>query len=350
MLERDIRRLLLSVVLCSLFFLVRVNAQGIPPGSASTDTGLGGTNTIGGVILVSTGQRAEHRISVRLQSMTRGDRVTTSDEYGNFVFRGLPPGDYTIVIDKEKAFEPFVQTVSVIQPRGMPPQSYNLSVRLTLKTGRTPPGVINAEFAKIPKRALDMYNKALELAKTGDGSGAIQQLQGAVAEYPEFMIAYNEMGVLYMKLNELQKADEALQTAIKIEPKAYMPRMNRGIVLVMMKRYADAEVLLREVIKTKQDLAVAHYFLGQAVAYQGKFDEAEKELLTSVELGGEQMKEAHRLLAIIYSSRGDNKNTIAQLETYLKLVPTTPDAEQLRAVIKKLKVSNKATPAVQPKP
>jgi tetratricopeptide (TPR) repeat protein len=350
MLERDIRRLLLSVVLCSLLFLVRVNAQGIPPGSASTDTGLGGTNTIGGVILVSTGQRAEHRISVRLQSMTRGDRITTSDEYGNFVFRGLPPGDYTIVIDKEKEFEPFVQTVSVIQPRGMPPQSYNLSVRLTLKTGRTQPGVINAEFAKIPKRALDMYNKAVELAKTGDGSGAIQGLQGAVAEYPEFMIAYNEMGVLYMKLNELQKADEALQAAIKIEPEAYMPQMNRGIVLVMMKRYSEAEVLLRGVIKTKPDLAVAHYFLGQAVAYQGNFDEAEKELLKSVELGDEQMKEAHRLLAIIYSSRGDNKNTIAELETYLKLVPTTPDAEQLRAVIKKLKTSNTATPSVPPKP
>jgi TolA-binding protein len=158
---------------------------------------LGGSNTIGGTILVSSGQRAEHRITVRLQSMTRGDRLTTSDEYGNFAFRGLPSGDYTIVIDKEKDFEPFVQTVSVIQPRGMPPQTWNLSIRLNLKERRTtPPSVVNAELAKIPKKALDIYNKALELAKTGDRSGAIQQLQRAVAEYPEFMIAYNEIGVL----------------------------------------------------------------------------------------------------------------------------------------------------------
>ena len=349
MLEKSIRRLW-SVVLLSLAGVVLVTAQGIPPGASSTDTGLGGPNTIGGTVLLSTGQRAEHRISIRLQTMTRGDRITTTDEYGNFVFRGVPSGEYTIVIDREKDFEPFVQPVSVIQPRGMPPQTYNLSIRLNLKAGTTTrPSVINAELAKIPKRALDMFNKAVELAKTGESSEAIRQLQGAIAEYPEFMLAYNEMGVLYMKRNELQKADDALQAAIKIEPKAFMPQMNRGIVLVMQKRYAEAEVLLREVVKVKKDLAVGHYFLGQAVANLGNFDEAEKELLKAIELGGDEMKEAHRLLAIIYSSRGDKANTITQLETYLRLVPTTPDAEQLRSVIRKLKGGDSPTP-VQQKP
>jgi Flp pilus assembly protein TadD len=350
--ERNIQRLLLSVVFLLLFFVVRATAQGIPPGSASTDTGFGGTNTIGGAILLSTGQRAEHRISVRLQSMTRGDRVTTSDEYGNFVFRGLPPGDFTLVIDKEKGFEPFVQTVSIIQPRGMPPQIYNLSVRLIAKAGTAgPPGVINAELAKVPKRALDKYNKAQELSTREDRAGAIQELQGAIAEYPDFMLAYNELGVQYMKLNDYKKADEALQAALKINAKAFMPLLNRGIVLVTLKRYPEAEPLLREVVKIKSDSAVGHYFLGQAVANLGKFDEAEKELLKAVELGGKELKEAHRLLAIIYSSRGEKTKTIAELETYLQLAPTTPDAEQLRNVIKKLKGENTpTTPTDQPKP
>src|SRR5689334_1589829 len=143
MVTRNIRRPLLWVVLLGLVF-VRANAQAIPPGSASTDTGLGGSNSISGSILLSNGQKAEHRISVRLQSMTRGDRLTTSDEYGNFVFRGLPSGDYTIVIDKEKDFEPFVQSVSIVQPRGMPPQTYLLNVRLNAKASIAgPPGVIN---------------------------------------------------------------------------------------------------------------------------------------------------------------------------------------------------------------
>jgi tetratricopeptide (TPR) repeat protein len=326
-------------------FAVRANAQAIPPGSASTDTGLGGSNTISGSILLSNGQKAEHRISIRLQSMTRGDRLTTSDEYGNFVFRGLPSGDYTIVIDKEKDFESFVQSVSIVQPRGMPPQNYLLSVRLIAKAGTVgPPAVINAELAKVPRRALDMFNRAQELSKQGDHGAAIQELENAISEYPEFMLAYNELGVQYMKLNDYPKADEALQSALKLNPKALMPLQNRGVVLFTLKRYADAEKVLREVVKMKSDSAVGHYFLGQSVAYLGNFDEAEKELLKATELGGKEMKEAHRLLAIIYSSRKDNAKTVSELETYLQLNPTTPDAEQLRGVIKKLKEEASKTP------
>ena len=51
------------------------------------------------------------------------------------------------------------------------------------------------------------------------------------------------------------------------------------------------------------------------------------------------MKEAHRTLAIIYNSRGDKKQAIVELEAYLKLNPTAPDAEQLRKALEQLKSS-----------
>ena len=90
--------------------------------------------------------------------------------------------------------------------------------------------------------------------------------------------------------------------------------MNRGIVLVTLKRWAEAEPLLREVVKMKDDQAVGHYFLGQAVAYQGKFEEADSELSIAIKLGGDEMKEAHRLLAIICSARGDKKRAAENLK------------------------------------
>ena len=86
--------------------------------------------------------------------------------------------------------------------------------------------------------------------------------------------------------------------------------------------------------------AVVHYFLGQALANLGLFDEAEKELLTAIKLGKEEMKEAHRILAIIYSSRGAKQQAINELETYLKLAPDSPDAEKLKEMIRKLKETN----------
>ena len=273
--------------------------------------------------------------------MTRGDRISTTDEYGNFVFRGVPSGDFVVVIDREQDFEPFSQNVSVIQPRGMPSQTIYLSIRLELKgRAEAKPGVLNAEFVNVPKPALSHYNNAVEQAKKGDHQGAIEQLKLAIKEYPSFMLAFNELGVQYLKLNQLENADEAFQRALKITPDAFAALINRGIANVMMKRYGEAVPILRKALKKNDQSAVGHYFLGQALANLGLFEQAEKELLASLELGKEEMKEAHRILAIIYTSRGAKKQAADELETYLKLAPDAPDAENLKAMIRQLKQSN----------
>ena len=317
---------------------IPASAQMSPPGAG--DTGLGGVNTINGSVLAG-GQRLQRRISVRLQSMTRGDRVVMTDDYGNFTFRGLVSGDYTILIDKEKDYKPFSQVVSVIQPRGFPAQTYNLSIRLDLKERTdTKPGVLNVEFANVPKPAMVHYDNALELARKNDHSGAIEELKLAIKEYPSFSQAFNELGVQYLKLNELEKADEAFQEALKINPDAVSSLINRGITNVLMKRYGEAVPILRKSLQKNKQSAVGHYFLGQALANLGLFDEAEKELLASLELGKEEMKEAHRILAIIYASRGANKQAADQLDAYLKLAPNAPDAQKLKDKLRQLRESN----------
>src|SRR5437763_15945388 len=98
-----LRLALPSIALCVVTFVIPVTAQVfLPPGA--TDTGLGGGNAISGMILISNGRRLERHVSVRLQTMTKGDRVAASDDNGNFAFRGLPSGSYSLVIDKEKEF------------------------------------------------------------------------------------------------------------------------------------------------------------------------------------------------------------------------------------------------------
>jgi Flp pilus assembly protein TadD len=341
MLVRNVRGLGLSVVWLTLFFVVRIAAQGIPQGAAATDTGLGGVNSISGTVLSSTGQRVAGHVSVRLQSMTRGDRVSTTDDYGNFVFRGLPPGDYNVVISKEKDFEPFSQSVSVIQPRGMPPQTYYLNIRLQVK-GRTDakPGVLNAELANVPKGALTHYNAAGELARKNDHAKAIEELKLAIKEYPSFVLAFNELGVQYLKLNQLESADEAFQAALKIAPDAGSPLINRGITNVLMKRYGEAVPMLRKALTKDDQSAVAHYFLGQALANLGLFADAETELMDSLKLGKEEVNEAHRLLAIMYISRGAKKQAADELEAYLRSSPAAPDADKLRQKISELRAPN----------
>lgn len=297
------------------------------------ESGLGGNNIISGIVTGPDG-RITRRIQVKLTTMTRGDRIATTDDSGNFVFRGIPSGSYTIVIDKEKDFEPFAQNVEVIQLRGAPSQTYNVSVRLVPKPGSDGrAAVVNSAFAGVPSEARAHFEKAQGLAKTDDLRGAVEQLKLAVAAYPDFMMAYSELGVLYLRLAELEKADEALVAATKIDPDAFAPLLNRGIVLIAARRYSEAAPVLKKAVKLNNENIVGHFFLGQALANLGLFDEAEKELVIAVSKGGEEMKEGHRILGIIYNSRGDKKRAIESIEAYLKLAPSAPDAEQLRAAI-----------------
>ena len=323
------------LILTNAFLAGPAEAQ---PPSVYSDTGLGGANTIIGKVYAATGERFERPVTVRLQTSIRGDRITTTDDSGNFAFRGLVSGDYTIAIDKEKDFEPYYLPVSVLQARGFPGQTYNLNIRLMRKALAQPkPSVVIAPLASLPDRAQTLYAKSLDLAKAGDHKGAIERLSLLTAEFPNFMLGHNELGVNYLKLNQPDKADAAFQEALKIEPEAFPPTVNRGIALFNMRRFTDAETVFRKARKMNDQSAVVHYFLGQALANLGQFDEAEKELSEAVRLGGEQMKEAHRLMAIIYSSKGNKKKAAEELETYLRLYPNAPDAERLKGTISELK-------------
>lgn len=330
----------IAAILFSVFAVSSVSGQISTISDSESQTGLGGMNSIVGTVFGPSGRPLEQRVRIRLSTPTRGDRLFTTNQNGAFAFRGLPTGSYTVIIDKEEDYKPISQVVDVMQFRGAPPQTYTLNIRLEYKDRGTKPAVVSAEFLNVPKEALTFYNNAIEQAQKGDRLAAIEQLKLAIAEHPSFTMAFNELGVQYLKLNRLEEADEAFRNALKIDPDSFAAIMNRGIANVMMKRYGEAVPILRKAVKQNEQSAVAHYFLGQALANLGLFDEAEKDLLASLKLGKEEMKEAHRILAIIYSSRGAKKQAAEELEAYLKLAPDTPDAEKLKEMIRRFREPN----------
>src|SRR6476646_3453135 len=224
-------------------FVVPIRAQFVP--SEATDSGLGGNNNIVGTVYTNGG-RLTRRVTIRLTTMTRGDRVASTDDNGNFAFRGLTSGTYTIIIDKEKEFEPYQQAVDIIQLRGSPPATFTLSVRLQLKSSEiAKPAVLNAALASLPERGKSFFIKAQELAKANDHAGAVEQLILLTTEFPRFMLGFNELGAQYLHLGDLEKADAAFQAALKLDPEAFQSQFDHGMTLVMMKRYSDAEPVLR---------------------------------------------------------------------------------------------------------
>src|SRR5687767_7024340 len=110
-------------------------------GSLGTNTRWGGQDYIVGTVYGPSGKRVDSRIQLRLISLTRSDILASTDDEGRFGFGHVPPGEYMVVIDGEKDFEPVSQRV-VIEVAGYK-QTYTVNIRLAYKTKAAPqPSVV----------------------------------------------------------------------------------------------------------------------------------------------------------------------------------------------------------------
>jgi cytochrome c-type biogenesis protein CcmH/NrfG len=286
-------------------------------------------------------------VRVRLENTNNPSMMTITDAEGMFYFAGLDAGQYTVTVEAGDDFEIFREVVEIDPPvttsRNIyvppSPRTFNILADLRLKgTVKTKPGVINAALASVPKTALKEFKKALEAQNKGDTNLAIAKFNEAIKLHPPFFEAHAELGSLYLKTNQLEKAIESLRAAIELNDKNPNVRLNYGIALLNNKEMTEAERELREVIKVDKTAATAHMYLGIALLGLKRVDEAETAFLQAISIkDDEKLAQAHRYLGGIHWGKGNYKQAIAELEKYLKLAPKTSDAGKIREIIGQLR-------------
>lgn len=318
------RLVLFAALACAL--QVSTQAQGIGAHRGESTAGTGGSRSIQGHVISPTGRLPETRIRVTLESSNSGARSTTVGEDGVFLFNNLETGPYELTIDAGKEFELMHESVYISVQ-----QTVNVPIYLRLKPESNP------ALADVPKPAVDLYVKAQEAARKNDNDKAASLLTQAIAQHPQFGLAHNELGLVYMRTGKLDKALEEYKLAAQALPDDPFVQLNYGTALTQKKEFPEAEKQLRAALKRLDKSAAGHLYLGITLIGLKSFDGAEGELQQAVKLGGEQMGQAHKYLGGIYWGRKEYKRAAEELETYLKLSPKAPDADQMRETIKKLK-------------
>ncbi|HYL97681.1 MAG TPA: tetratricopeptide repeat protein [Blastocatellia bacterium] len=304
-----------------------------------TDIGNGGRHRIEGTLYLPGGRRLEQVLTVRLGSIGFGEQYTTTDTNGRFYFYRLRSGTYTLTIDS-RDFEPVNETVQLLEPmrRDTSETALTQMVQINLKmkatTAGAAPATVSAAAAGIPEPALKLYNGALTSVKAGDRAKAIDQLNQALALYPKFAAALNELGLQYLAQKKYPKAIESFKAALNIQADSPQAGLNLGIALVESASYRDAAVQLRDFVKKHNDSAQGRMYLGDALVRLGSYEDAEPELKESIRLGGDSVAEAHRFLAICYIQKGKGPEAAEELKTYLKLAPNAKDADKIRQLIR----------------
>jgi tetratricopeptide (TPR) repeat protein len=83
----------------------------------------------------------------------------------------------------------------------------------------------------------------------------------------------------------------------------------------------------------------AQLLFGTLLRITGNYTEAETVLLKANSLAKKMNAEVHWQLSLLYNRLNRNQDTIDELETFIKLVPDSPDKNKIREMIAKLRTS-----------
>ncbi len=299
------------------------------------------TASIAGRVVLPSGRSLSGNVKIIISNDQAPLEVRYTDKHGEFRFMNLRDGIYHIeVVGDSTLYVPVTQEVRL--PRGA-----DVSVTIYLKensfSSKTPsPGVVSTVGLnqRPPVHARREYERALGLIAKGDSKKGIEHLMQAIAIYPDYLAARNDLGAQYLKLKQFDQAAEQFVVNLRRDPKYFDSRLNLGLVLVELKKYAEAIDQFNEAISIDSARPAAHLWLGIALLQDNDLSGAERELVKTLMIRDPEFSVAHYYLAHVRLRRGDRQEAINELRVYLEQAPNGEQSSDARHLLEKLKSNN----------
>ena len=322
--------------ICCLLLLLAVSAaaQEVDPKRRVADTN---DAIIRGKVTLPSGFAVEGyaRITLRTDQSILSTLYTNGS--GEFQIRNLSQGIYFVEAEMPKSnFETAVRRVEL--GRGL---MVDLNLELREKND---PSIIRrgkvisaAELRqKVPSAAKKQYELGVKFVSKGDFQKASTHFQDALAIYPEYLAARNDLGAQFLKLKRIDEAEKHFQIVLKNDPKNFNAKFNMGLVQFERHDYTGALSLLNEAVSIDSTRPVARLWIGIAKLELGDIETAEAELTRSLITGADDCVAAHYHLARIFMNRGDLKEAARSVQSYLQLAPRGELVKEAQALAQQI--------------
>jgi Tfp pilus assembly protein PilF len=250
---------------------------------------------------------------------------------GEFRFRSLTPGNYTVAVVRAGLGEirrTVVVSAAVADPSGVVHATipYNSADAAANPSG----GIVSVHQLSIPANAAAKYADAQKRLALRDPDGAVRILEESVALAPQFAMAWNALGVLAFQASDDDRAESHFRRALAADPGAFEPLVNLGGVLLKKHAAADALSFNQRAVRDRPEDALANAQLGMNYFKLDQFDQAEQYLLAAKRLDPAHFTQPQLFLADIYVRRGNRQAAIQELEEVLALRPDGPLSDSIR--------------------
>jgi len=249
---------------------------------------------------------------------------------GEFRFSGLVSGDYRILAH-EKGFDPVTVNVTL---GATSLSSVSVGLRPTETSDAIGPGdAISAHQLSVPERARDDFDKGMKvlIAPQPDYRRALSLFERAAKVFPDYYEAYTEMGVAHQHLGEGAEAEKALRKSVEMSASRYPDAL--FLLSEMLNdegRFADGEGFARQCVQQDDSLWSCDLELARALAGLKRPTEAEAAAAKASELNPANAK-TFLVLGNIHIQERKYQAVVQDFDAYLKLDPTGPASDSVRA-------------------
>lgn len=295
--------------------------------------------SIRGRIVLSGGTFVAETVKITVQASRGNQTIVYTDNQGQFEVRSLPAGNYTLEVEADRQrFDVSTEQIQVY--RGMP-SIVTVTLKERLASNRIGPSgsvVSVGELDKdIPVKARKEFDRASKATQEGKALEAIDHLRKAIAIYPNFMMAHNDLGAQLLEQGRLDEATKELRLAINLDAKASNPYLNLGIILVRQQKFSEAAEVLRTALSLESNSPTARLYAGLASLGLNDLEGAERELKAAYDLGGAPYAMALFHLGQVYMNKGERDRALKAFEAYLHDMPEAGNVAQVRKLINMLR-------------
>jgi tetratricopeptide (TPR) repeat protein len=197
---------------------------------------------------------------------------------------------------------------------------------------------VTASSLNAPEPAKKAFGKGVNAMDDEKWPAAQKNFEKAVEIYPEYAMAWSDLGEALRRQSKPTEARAAWEKAVAVDPKYIKPYVQLTMLDLEEKRTEDAATIAGKAVAMNPLEFPDLYFYNAMANYNLKhLDVAETSARRAIELDtGHEIPRAELLLGSVLVARGDREGALVHFRKYLEIVPKAPDAAQVKRAIEQL--------------
>lgn len=256
-----------------------------------------------------------------------------TDGFGTVVFAHLTPAKYKVRVSGD-GVESTESAILDLTDSGPNVTEYVAVKRLQAPNGL---GLSSVDDLNVPSEARKELDKGAASMEQKNWADAKLHFERAAAAYPKYALAYNNLGVTYLKLNDGAKAVEAFQRALELDEHLSQANLYLGQFYYDNKKYKEAEpCLLRAATADPRSAQILTALANTQLQNQ----EPDLALASAQKVHSladhKKFAIAHLIAAQVLSGRNDTEGVRQEYRRFLEEDPKSAMAQRVREALAKL--------------